>query len=175
MPAGRPTNIRGTGLISPVLAFILFASGTKIAFSFNLTNRIKNATLSVDRMMKRFAGWMIIAAALAASLTSASCSSPAIKDEIKFGIWATEHGLWDEAIFRWKKAVAANPRSAAALNNLAVAYEKKGLFEEALKSYEAALAVEPENEYVKSNYKSCQENAKSPPADEPAKPDAKKK
>ena len=63
----------------------------------------------------------------------------------------------------------------AALNNLGVAYEKKGLFDEALKSYEAALAVEPGNTYVKSNYKNCQENVKAPKADEPPKADAKKK
>lgn len=125
--------------------------------------------------MKRIYGWILFAAVMAAVLASLSCSAPAIKDEIKFGVWATEHGLWDEAIFRWKKAAAANPRSVAALNNLGVAYEKKGLFDEALKSYEAALAVEPENSYVKSNYKNCQENIKAPQAPEPAKPDAKKK
>jgi tetratricopeptide (TPR) repeat protein len=126
-------------------------------------------------MMKRFTSWTILAAALAAVLASSSCSSPRIKDEIKFGVWASERGLWDEAIFRWKKAVAASPKSVAALNNLGVAYEKKGLFDEALKSYEAALAIEPGNTYVKSNYKNCQENIKAPKADEPLKPDAKKK
>jgi Flp pilus assembly protein TadD len=125
--------------------------------------------------MKRIYGWTLLAAVLAAVLASASCSAPAIKDEIKFGVWATEHGLWDEAIFRWKKAAAANPRSVAALNNLGVAYEQKGLFDEAIRSYEAALAIEPGNSYVKSNYKNCQENIKAPKADEPAKPDAKKK
>jgi tetratricopeptide (TPR) repeat protein len=125
--------------------------------------------------MKRFYVWGLLAAVLASVLISGSCSSARITDEIKFGVWASEHGLWDEALFRWKKAAAVNPRSVAALNNLGVAYEKKGLFDEALKSYEAALAIEPGNSYVKSNYKNCQENIKSPKADEPAKPDAKKK
>lgn len=125
--------------------------------------------------MKRFSGLVLLTAVLAAALASASCSTPRIKDEIRFGVWASEHGLWDEAIFRWKKAAAANPRSVAALNNLGVAYEKKGLFDEALKSYEAALAIEPGNTYVKSNYKNCQENVKAPKAGEPAKADAKKK
>ena len=125
--------------------------------------------------MKRFAGWVLLAAALAAGLTASACSSSRITDEIKFGVWASQNGLWDEAIFRWKKAVAANPKSVAALNNLGVAYEKKGLFEEALKAYEAALAIAPENTYVKSNHKNCQENVKAPKADEPSKPDAKKK
>jgi len=124
--------------------------------------------------MKRFAGWILLAAALVAASASSSCSSR-VKDEVKFGVWASGHGLWDEAIFRWKKAAAANPKSVAALNNLGVAYEKKGLFDEALKSYEAALAIEPGNTYVKSNYKNCQENIQAPKADEAAKPDAKKK
>lgn len=125
--------------------------------------------------MKRVFGWICLAAALASVLGSAACAGPKIRDEIKFGVWASERGLWDEAIFRWKKAAAANPRSVAALNNLGVAYEKKGLFDEALKSYEAALAIEPQNSYVKSNYKNCQENIQAPKAGEAAKPDAKKK
>jgi len=125
--------------------------------------------------MKRVVRWALLAAALASAVGSAACSGPKIRDEIKFGVWASERGLWDEAIFRWKKAAAANPRSVAALNNLGVAYEKKGLFDEALKSYEAALAIEPQNSYVKSNYKNCQENIQAPKADEAAKPDAKKK
>ncbi len=125
--------------------------------------------------MKRIFGWTLLAAALAASLGSLACAGPQVRDEIKFGVWASERGLWDEAIFRWKKAAAANPRSVAALNNLGVAYERKGMFEEALKSYEAALAVDSQNSYVKSNYKNCQENLKAPPAPEPVQPDAKKK
>ncbi len=125
--------------------------------------------------MKRAFGWFLLAASLVSGIAAAACSSSQARDEIKFGVWASERGLWDEAVFRWKKAAAANPRSVAALNNLGVAYEKKGLFDEALKSYEAALAVDPDNTYVKSNYKNCQENIKAPKAPEAAKPDAKKK
>ncbi len=46
------------------------------------------------------------------------------------GVWAAEHDMWDEAIFRWKKALEENPDAAILHNNLAVAYEKKGLWEE---------------------------------------------
>jgi tetratricopeptide (TPR) repeat protein len=131
--------------------------------------------LELSETMKRPFGWISLAAVLVPAFLAVSCASPAVKDEIKFGVWASERGLWDEAIFRWKKAAAGNPRSVAALNNLGVAYERKGLFDEALKAYEAALAIEPANTYVKSNYKNCQENLKTPKADEPVKPDAKKK
>jgi len=98
-------------------------------------------------------------------LTSAffsSCAASRSADQIKSGIWASERNLWDEAIFRWKKALAADPKSVAAHNNLAVAYEKKGLFDEALKEYELALKIDPNNAHVKSNYKNCQENIQGP-------------
>jgi tetratricopeptide (TPR) repeat protein len=116
-----------------------------------------------------------VCAAVIVAAAPIACAPTQIADEVKFGVWASQQGLWDEAIFRWKKAVAENPRSVAALNNLAVAYEKKGLFDEALKSYAAALAIEPENSYVKSNYKNCQENIQGPKTGEPAKTDEKKK
>ncbi len=68
------------------------------------------------------------------------------------------------------------PDSAAAHNNLAVAYEKKGLFDEALKEYEAALKIAPNNTYVKSNYENCKEMLKIPnPAAGAKGPDEKKK
>jgi tetratricopeptide (TPR) repeat protein len=86
------------------------------------------------------------------------CSPSSLTDQTSFGIWAVEKDLWDEAIFRWKKVLAANPDSVAAHNNLAVAYEKKGNWEEARREYEAALKLAPQNNWVKSNYKKFQEN-----------------
>ncbi len=80
------------------------------------------------------------------------CSRPLVDDQLHFGIDAAQKDLWDEAIFRWKKVLETTPASAAAHNNLAVAYEKKGLWEEAKKEYEIALRLSPENSYIKSNY-----------------------
>ncbi len=54
------------------------------------------------------------------------CSRPFIENQLLFGAEAARKDLWDEAIFRWKKVIISDPRSAAAHNNLAVAYEKKG-------------------------------------------------
>jgi len=48
--------------------------------------------------------------------------------------------------------VVSNPDSAAAHNNLAVAYEKKGLLKEAEKEYQVAKKLAPKNEYILSNY-----------------------
>jgi tetratricopeptide (TPR) repeat protein len=80
------------------------------------------------------------------------CGSGAVRDQLRFGIWASEHELWDEAIYRWKRVLEENPRSVSAHNNLGVAYEKKGLWEEALKEYETASKLDPENSYVKYNF-----------------------
>jgi tetratricopeptide (TPR) repeat protein len=107
-------------------------------------------------MDKKFIFGLLLAAFLAVLLVN--CSPSLVSDQVKLGIWASEKNLWDEAVFRWKKALQANPNSVAAHNNLAVAYEKKGLPEEALKEYEAALKVDPNNSYVKSNYQNCKES-----------------
>ncbi|MEA2005420.1 MAG: tetratricopeptide repeat protein [Acidobacteriota bacterium] len=86
------------------------------------------------------------------------CTQPLAKTQLVFGIQAAEKDLWDEAIFRWEKVLQEEPTSAAAHNNLAVAYEKKGLLKEAEKEYEAALKLAPENKYIKSNYQKFKEN-----------------
>lgn len=82
----------------------------------------------------------------------ASCSRPISQNQLLFGIRAAQKDLWDEAIFRWKKVISASPNSAAAHNNLAVAYEQKGLFEEAKREYELALKLSPSNKHIESNY-----------------------
>ncbi len=80
------------------------------------------------------------------------CTSSIPQSQLHFGILAAQRNLWDEAIFRWKKAVQIEPDSPAAHNNLAVAYEKKGLWEVAGKEYEIALKLSPKNEYIQANY-----------------------
>lgn len=86
-----------------------------------------------------------------------SCSSSLQNEQLRFGIRAAQKDLWNEAIFRWKKVIRSTPNSAAAHNNLAVAYEKKGLLEEAKKEYEIALKLSPRNTHIKSNYQSFKE------------------
>lgn len=96
------------------------------------------------------------------------CSRPIAVNQLHFGIEAAKKGLWDEAIFRWKKVLLSNPQSAAAHNNLAVAYEKKGLWQEAKKEYELALKMAPQNSHIKSNYQNFKKHY------EPLKKDEKK-
>jgi len=98
------------------------------------------------------------------------CRPPAVQPGIRLGVSASIEGRWDEAIALFSKALTADPSSAAAHNNLAVAYEKKGLLDEAAKHYEAALKLAPVNVLIRDNFKSFRENRdallKKPPVAE---------
>ncbi len=87
-----------------------------------------------------------------------SCSRSIMDKQIQFGIQSAQRDLWDEAIFRWKKAVLSNPKASAPHNNLAVAYESKGLWQEAKKEYEIALKLDPKNPYIQENYEKYKKN-----------------
>ena len=117
----------------------------------------------------------IAAFPLVVALLLGACSSTRQINQIDFGVWAADKELWDEAIFRWQRALLENPNSVAAHNNLAVAYEKKGLWEEARREYEIALQLAPENRWVKANYKSFQANLESVDKDKKDKEETGKK
>jgi Tfp pilus assembly protein PilF len=74
------------------------------------------------------------------------------KSQVAFGIDVAQRGLWREAIYRWERAIQLDPTYAAALNNLAVAYEHEGQLEKARDAYEKALAIEPNNLQIRQNY-----------------------
>jgi Tfp pilus assembly protein PilF len=97
-----------------------------------------------------------------------------LKEEMRFGVEAAEHGLWREAIFRWEKFLKDHPESARLRNNLAVAYESLGQFDKAEEQYRKAGELEPNNKEIKDNFESFQELYKAvrqrqaPPAPSPA-------
>ena len=74
------------------------------------------------------------------------------KEQVEFGIKVAENGLWNEALYRWQKAVELDPSYAAAWNNLAIAYEHEGKFDQAKKAYEKALELDPKNLMIRQNY-----------------------
>ncbi len=93
-----------------------------------------------------------------------SCRRPLASKVLDTGVSAACADSWDDAVVHWKNALAQNPGSAAAHNNLAIAYEKKGAWEEARKEYEAAFALAPDNPTIKENFerfKRRQEAAKT--------------
>ncbi len=74
------------------------------------------------------------------------------KEQTVFGIKVAQNQLWNEALYRWLKATEIDPTYASAWNNLAIAYEHEGKFEEARKAYEKALQLEPKNLMIRQNY-----------------------
>jgi superkiller protein 3 len=92
-----------------------------------------------------------IALLLFAMPAAASDRSKA-QEEVQFGIQVAQNGLWNEALYRWQKAVQLDPTYAAAWNNLAIAYEHEGKFEDAKKAYEKALELDPKNVMIRQNY-----------------------
>jgi Flp pilus assembly protein TadD len=73
-------------------------------------------------------------------------------NQVKFGIEVAQKGLWQEARFRFEKAVGLDPENAPALNNLAIALEQQGDFEKARAAYEKALKLKPGDVYIQQNY-----------------------
>jgi hypothetical protein len=70
----------------------------------------------------------------------------------QFGVRMARMNLWREAMFRFKRAVTIDPDDAMAHNNLAIAYEANGDFDNAGKEYREALRLDRSNQYIQKNY-----------------------
>lgn len=73
------------------------------------------------------------------ALACASTPVDRSTSQCQAGTRAAEAGRWEEAEFRWLKALAIDPAAACAHNNLAVHYERQGKRAEAEVSYREAL------------------------------------
>ncbi len=72
--------------------------------------------------------------------------------QLAFGVEMARRGLWNEALFRFKRAARQEPTNPRILNNMAVAYEALGHFEQALETYQEAIKADPGNKDLKRNY-----------------------
>jgi Flp pilus assembly protein TadD len=93
-------------------------------------------------------GLMLVLPAAAA----AAADRGAAKQQVEFGIKVAQTGLWREAQYRWERAVDLDPTYAEAWNNLAIAYEHAGKFDEARNAYETAIKLDPKNTMIRQNY-----------------------
>ena len=103
--------------------------------------------------MKRFPGVLVAAAAIVLAAGCAHRSdltSHQVQDN--FGVRMAKANLWREAMFRFRRAVEINPADAMAHNNLAVAYEANGDFDNARREYLEALKLDRGNAYIQKNY-----------------------
>lgn len=101
--------------------------------------------------MQRRVFVFLAALLLVSSVAGASDRSKA-KEQVEFGIKVAQNGLWNEALYRWRRAVELDPSYAAAWNNLAIAFEHEGRFEEARQAYDKALQLDAKNMLIKQNY-----------------------
>lgn len=74
------------------------------------------------------------------------------RDEMEVGVEAGQRGYWREALFRFERAQKASPDDPEVLNNVAVALEAVGRYDDALATYKKALAVAPKNQTLRRNY-----------------------
>ena len=95
---------------------------------------------------------LLVALAVAAPAVYAGDARSDAKAQVEFGIKVAQNGLWKEAQYRWEKAVELDPGYAEAWNNLAIAYEQAGRFDDARKAYETAIKLDPKNMLIRQNY-----------------------
>ena len=92
------------------------------------------------------AGLALLAALAAATALRADAG------QLEFGVDMARRGLWAEALFRFERAAIDDPGNPRILNNLAVAHEAVGKFDEALELYRKAVELDPDNPELKRNY-----------------------
>jgi Flp pilus assembly protein TadD len=74
------------------------------------------------------------------------------KTQVAFAIKIAQKGLWRDAALRFEAATVTDPSYAAAWNNLGIAYEQLGRFDDARRAYEKAMELDPDNNFIKVNY-----------------------
>lgn len=101
----------------------------------------------------------LVSLALVMALPLASCGSSrgtvvTAEEQLRFGAEMAQRGLWSEAFFRFQQArqLAGGAAEAKVLNNLAVASEALGKFDQALAYYKQAVALAPGEADLKANY-----------------------
>jgi type IV pilus assembly protein PilF len=95
---------------------------------------------------------LLLSALLLVAATARADDRSKAKEQVEFGVKVAQNGLWNEALYRWKRASEIDPSYAAAWNNLAIAYEHEGRFEEAKQAYEKAIQLDAKNQLIRQNY-----------------------
>ena len=81
----------------------------------------------------------------------------AAQAEMTEGVRAARHGYWLEALSRFERANELRPNHVRTLNNLAVALEAVGRYEDAKATYEAALKLSSGDRSLRRNHQRFEE------------------
>ena len=103
-------------------------------------------------MVRRLISFSVVVLLAVPVMARASDDRSKSKEQVEFGIKVAQNGLWNEALYRWEKATKLDPTYAAAWNDLAIAYEHEGRFDDAKNAYEKALELDPKNQMIRQNY-----------------------
>ncbi len=99
-------------------------------------------------------GWLGAGVLLAAAAVSVGGGK---SDDLELGYNAARRGYWQEALHRFERAAAADPQDPRALNNLAVALEAVGRFDEARATYERGVKIAPNDDNLRRNFQAFKE------------------
>ena len=120
--------------------------------------------------MRPCLGILALSVLLATSVEAADKKAPRAQDQVQFGVDMAQRGLWSEALFRFRQAERLGDTRASVLNNIAVAYEALGLFDQAQTYYKKGLDADPRNVGLKRNYSRFVEFYQSFKPDQPGSP-----
>ncbi|MCP5050040.1 MAG: tetratricopeptide repeat protein [bacterium] len=95
---------------------------------------------------------ILIPLLIAAVLGACSSNKGVVKTELEFGNKLAKEGLWKEAHYRWTKVLENGKETGSIYNNIAIALENMGKFDEAEAAYKKALSLEPNNPTIQGNY-----------------------
>jgi Tfp pilus assembly protein PilF len=113
--------------------------------------------VDVKRGLRPSSRRLLESAALTLCLLGLAPPLPAVQkseaaQQLEFGVKVALKGSWNEAAFRFQKAVSADDDNPRAWNNLAVARESLGQFPQAREAYEKAMALAPRDDRIRQNY-----------------------
>lgn len=95
---------------------------------------------------------VLLVVSAAASATAGDNAKGDAKEQMKFGLNAAKRGYWLEALSRYESANELVPGRVNVLNNIAIALEAVGRFEEALVAYETAIEIAPNDRVLRRNF-----------------------
>lgn len=95
--------------------------------------------------------------AVAAPAAAKDPTAKQAQEELEFGYKAAKRGYWQEALERFQIADELTPNQPRILNNIAVALEANGRFDEARTTYRAGLALDPNSSALIRNFERFEE------------------